>query len=171
MVLQPEAMVAFAFGVSLLAYCSELLVWTKDWWEGSDWAQWLIYKDAVSPGCRLGRYLAPLVLCCMWSGYAVVAAAMRVAENTQRNVRLLPKLADYLPEGADSRIREGILEILKQHSEGKGRRWGVSLCKYHIDLTFWKVASTYLRTMAFALVAVLPTRPFPFLSLGVFLQR
>ena len=116
----------------------------------------LIYKDAVSPGCRLGRYLAPLVLCCMWTGYAVVAAAMRVAENTQRNVRLLPKLADYLPEGADSRIREGILEILKQHSEGKGRRWGVSLCKYHIDLTFWKVASTYLRTMAFALVAVLP---------------
>ena len=54
-VLQPEAMVVFAFGVSLLAYCSEVLVWTKDWWEGSDWAQW--YEILTDNWRCFGHYM------------------------------------------------------------------------------------------------------------------
>ena len=103
----------------------------------------------------------------IWRGYAVVDAAIVVAINMKRNVKLLPKLAnDYLPPSVDRpAIKSEIMSIVKAHLDGpRERRWGVRIGRCaggpcHIDMTFWKVATSQLSYIVALLAFILMVLP------------
>eukprot|EP01043_Picozoa_sp_COSAG02_P010818 COSAG02_NODE_389_length_23251_cov_259.067640_10_plen_1328_part_00 len=159
---QPEFMALFLGWLVLFAYVLELLVWTKWLWEGTQLKEMLQYTSSISPGCKLGRYLYPL--CCLgcWRAYALIDAAIRLANHMRRNVDQLKKLADFLPPSEDmARIRTGLHEIVRNHNEGKQRRWGITLGQCaggpcHIDNTFWKVGTSTAKYVIVSLVFLVP---------------
>ncbi len=162
LVWQPETMALFLCCLLLVAYILELLVWTKWLWEGTWLKEMLLYTSRLSPGCKLGRYLYPL--CCLGCSrtYAVIDAAIGLANHMKRNVDQLKKLVDFLPPSEDmARIRTGLHEIVRSHNEGKQRRWGITLghCAggpCHIDMKFWKVGVSTAKYIVIPLVFLVP---------------
>ena len=109
------------------------------------------------PGYYIAIPMLPMVGHQLWLAYQVLSAAMLVAGQMRQNVKSLNKIQAKLAELGKSKEVYKLEDTVGMFTQPEpGKRWGVKMCGYAIDDTFWSSFRLNLLLALLCLVVLFP---------------